>query len=439
MSTPLALAVALALLAANAFFVAAEFALLAARRSRLEQLAAAGDRRAPFALRSLKELSLMLAGAQLGITMASLGLGAVAEPAVADVIEGGLHAVAVPEAMLHPVAFTVALALVVFVHMVAGEMAPKSWAVAHPEASALRLAPPFRAFATVVRPAIYALNATANALVRLVGVEPQGERSQVHSARDLALLIRESADQGSVPSGSARLLARSLELSGLDALAAMAPRREVVAVPAGAAVDEIEATAARTGRSRLVVYEGDLDHPVGAVHVRDVLVLPDGERAVTTAGELARPVLVTHEGHALETLLVEMRRESSHLAVVADELGTVVGIVTLEDVLEELVGEFYDETDRAHRRVHRRCDGTWDVAGTVRPDELEEHTGIRLPPGEWDTVAGYVIAALDRIPAVGDTVEEAGVRMAVASMDGFAVTRLVVSGPDGDGGGLLQG
>ena len=439
MSTPLALTLAVALLAANAFFVAAEFALLAARRSRLEQLAAAGNRRAPFALRSLKELTLMLAGAQLGITMASLGLGAVAEPAVAHLLEDALARLAVPERLLHPIAFAVALALVVFVHMVVGEMAPKSWAVAHPEPCALVLAPPFRAFARVLRPAISVLNGMANGVVRVLGVEPQGERAQVHTARDLALLIRESGEQGSVPSGSARLLARTLELSGLDALAAMTPRREVVAVATNAGVEEIEAAAMASGRSRVVVYDGDLDHPVGAVHVRDVLVLDDGQRETATAGGLARPLLVTHEGHAVEALLGEMRREGSHLAVVVDEMGTVVGVVTLEDVLEELVGDFFDETDRANRRLRQQSDGGWELVGTLRPDELEEHTGVRLPDGEWDTVGGYVIASLDRIPDVGDTVDEAGIRIEVKGMDGFAITRLVLSVPDADPEGKAAG
>ena len=429
MSTPVALAVGAALLVANGFFVAAEFALLASRRSRIEQLAAAGERQAAVALEALRELSLTLAGAQLGITMASLGLGAVAEPAVAHLLESGLHRVGVPDALLHPIAFAIALSGVVFAHMVAGEMAPKSWAITHPERSALLLARPFRAFVLLFRPFIRVLNATANGVVRLAGITPQDERAMVHSPRELAFLLEESARQGKLGAEHAELLTHTLELSGRDALAAATPRWEVVAVTDDAGVDEIEAVALQSGLSRLLVHTGDLEHLVGVVHIRDVLLLDDAARPRRRAGDLATPVLVVPEHKPLEDLLVEMRRGRRHIAVVVDELGTVAGVVTLEDVLEVLIGEFDDETDRPRRAIRRLPDGRWSVSGNLRPDELADRTGLELPPGRWDTVTGYVMAALGRVPSVGDAVQAGGVTLEVASMDGYAVTEVTIS-PD---------
>ena len=426
MSPPVALAAGVALLAANGFFVAAEFALLAARRSRIEQLAAGGDRRARRALAGLRELSVMLAGAQLGITMASLGLGAMAEPAVAHLLEGVLERLSVPGAAVHPVAFTAALSVVVFLHMVVGEMAPKSWAIAHPERSALSLAGLFRGYVVLFRPFILALNLAANGVVRLCGVTPQDERATAHSAADLALLLAESSAGGTLAEPHAELLTRTLELSQRDALAAMTPRSEVVSVPVEATIDELERIAVGAGHSRLLVAGGDLQDVLGMVHVRDTLVLDVEARSRLRARDLAQPVLVTHQHHALDDLLVDMRRQHRHLAVVVDELGTVAGIVTLEDVIEEVIGEFEDETDRPRRRIRPLAPGTWAVAGSVRPDELAGPTGVELPDGEWETVAGFVIGTLDRIPSVGDVVHAAGLRLEVSVMDRFSIVEVII-------------
>ena len=427
MSTPLALGAAVVLLALNGFFVAAEFALLAARRSRIEQLAGEGDKRARHALNGIKELSLMLAGAQLGITVCSLLLGAVAEPAIAHLLESLLHPLTDHEALRHGIAYVVGLTIVVFLHMVVGEMAPKSWAIAHPEASALTLARPFRSFALVFRPVLALLNLMANGVVRLVGVEPQPELAMAHAPADLLLLLDESAGHGSIAAEEHRLLSRSLELSGLDAVAAMTPRRDVVAVEEWAKASDVALLARTSGRSRIVVHGGDLDHVVGAVHAKDILLVDPADRATVTAGELARPVPVTHEHHLLEDLLVEMRTNHQMLTVVVDEHGVVVGIVTLEDVLEELIGDFEDETDRRGRRCRPVGDGVFRLEGGLRPDELADETGVELPDGDWDTVAGFVIATLDRVPVLGDELTVDGATFAVTGIDGYAVTELLMT------------
>jgi CBS domain containing-hemolysin-like protein len=421
MSTPAALLIALVLLVSNGFFVAAEFALLAARRSRIEQLAAEGDKRARHALAGLRELSLMLAGAQLGITMCSLGLGIIAEPAVAGLFEGLLHEIGLdlPSGVEHGISFALALAIVVFLHMVVGEMAPKSWAISHPENSALLLARPFRGFALLFKPFIAVLNASANAVVRLLGAQPQDELAMAHSSADLILMLGEAAEEGSIETDDVALLARSLELSGLDAAAAMTPRPRVVAVDGSATVAEMERLAVETGRSRLVVFDGDLDHPVGVVHARDLLTL-HGPRT-TTAADLATPVLVSPDGLALEVLFLRMQEERRHLALVVDEHGVVLGLVTMEDVLEELIGEFEDESDRVARRVGRGADGAYVCEGSLRPDEVGERLGVPLPDGDWDTLAGFLIASLGRVPNEGDVVTTDDATFEVVSMDGVAV------------------
>lgn len=432
-----ALGVAVVLLALNGFFVAAEFSLLASRRSRIEQLAAEGDKRAKHALAGLRELTLMLAGAQLGITMCSLGLGAVAEPAVARIIEGALgEALTLSDTARHVIAFTIALSIVVFLHMVVGEMAPKSWAISHPENSSLLLARPFRLFARIFRPLIRLLNWMANVVVRAVGVEPQDERAMAHSPSDLLLLIEESAGRGGIAADEHQLLARSLELSGLTAADAMTPRRDIVSVAADETAAVVAEAAHRTGRTRVIVHEGDLDHVRGFVHAKDVIRLEHGTWSTTQAGSIVRPVMVTPEHHGLEDLLLEMRTERHHIALVVDEHGLVLGLVTLEDVIEELIGDFDDESDRRLGECERLADGSYQMNGTTRVEHFEECTGVALPDGDWQTVAGYVIDALDDIPSAGDRVQTDVGEFEVVGMDGFAIdtlrVRVTVSGHRAD-------
>jgi len=430
-----ALGLALVLLALNAFFVAAEFALLAARRSRIEQLAADGDKRAVSALAGIRELTLMLAGAQLGITMCSLGLGAVAEPAIAHVIEAALENVfdisdttlsflGISVGLSHLIGFTLGLSLVVFLHMVVGEMAPKSWAISDPEKSSLLLARPFRAFVRVFQPIIWFLNSIANVVVKLVGVEPQDERAMAHSPTDLILLLDESAGHGDIKAEDHQLLTRSLELSGLTAADAMTVRRDIVSMPAEATAADVAAEAHRTGRTRIVIHENDLDHCLGFIHAKDLLRLEHGAWPTTSARSMVRPLMVTPEHHRLEDLLVEMRGERKHISVAVDEHGTVVGLVTLEDVFEELIGDFDDESDDRLGDCAELADGSWRVNGTLRPDQFEECTGAQLPEGDWQTVAGYVIAALDEIPAAGDSARTELGEFTVLEMDGYAIAAL---------------
>jgi CBS domain containing-hemolysin-like protein len=427
MSTGAALLVAVVLLGLNGFFVAAEFALLASRRSRIEQMAAEGSKAARSALAGIRELSLMLAGAQLGITMCSLGLGIVAEPALAGVIEGALDGVELPSGVRHAIAFTIALSIVVFLHMVVGEMAPKSWAIAHPEESALTLARPFRAFARLFRPVILALNAVANSLIRAVGVEPQDELAMVHSPADLALLLKESAAHGLLDEGDHGLLTRTLALRDIGAEQAMTPRRDIISVDIGADGATIERTARETGRSRLLVTDGDDDYR-GTVHVKDALVLDDRALSTTLASDLLRPVQHVVQSVDIETVMQDLRTSGNHVALVIDEYGSCIGMLTLEDVLEELIGDFADESDdEDHDASPELGAGPVVVPGGWRIDEVADRVGVELPEGEYHTLAGYVLHELGRIPEEGDAVHCAdGVRLLVQEMDGTRITSVAI-------------
>lgn len=430
MSTGVALLITALLLVVNALFVAAEFALLTSRRHRLEQLVADGRRGALSALAGVKELSLMLAAAQLGITMASLGLGIIGEPAIAHALEPLLEATGLPSTVGYPIAFAIALSIVVFLHMVIGEMMPKSWAITHPETAALKLAPAFRAFASVFRPALRLMNALANAIVRLCGVTPVEGLAVAHTPSDLAAIVEQSAEHGTLDRDEGVLLGRALSLHGLDARAVMIPRAAIVSLPANANSDEVEQVARRSGRSRLPVVGSDLDDVLGVLHVKDLLLLDPAERGGESAESLARPALFAAETEPADDLLLRMRHGGDHLALVVDEHGGVAGVVTFEDLVEELIGDFEDETDPAYGPS---ADG--GVPGSLRLDEVERLSGLKLKAQNADTLAGWVLEQLHRLAVTGDEVHAQGVRARVLEVQGARITSVALSkdGPDWPG------
>jgi len=411
------LAITVALLVLNGFFVGAEFALIAARRSKIEQLAEAGSKRAGVALRSVRELSLMLAGAQLGITMASLGLGAVAEPAVAHLIEGGLESVgAFSPTVVHTVSFVIALTIVVFFHMVVGEMAPKNIAIAEPEKSALWLAIPFRVYTSVFRPFIRLLNVIANAGVRALGVEPRDELEDVHSSSEIGILIAESARGGYIDRFEHRLLSGAISFSERDVASVMVPRTDLVAIPHTGTPDELEQLVLESGHSRIPVYVRNLDTIIGFIHAKDLLNVSDDERDEALPRRLMRKMLVVPESLKLHPLLVKMRSNRQHFALVLDEHGGTAGVVTLEDLLEELVGEIRDEYDDTELGIEKVGEDRYLIPGTLHVDEAASRLGMELPAGEYETVAGFLMDRLGRIPERRDRVEENGWSLRVLAM-----------------------
>ncbi len=416
--TWLALSMAVALLAANAFFVGSEIALLAARRATIEELAEGGDRRARITAGALREITVAFSGAQLGITMASLGLGAVVEPSVARVLERWLEIAPLSTTARHAVAVAIALSVVVFLHIVIGEMVPKNVALARPEQLALRLGPLFRVYMVVFRPLIVALNAAANAVVRLVGIEPRDELSLVHTPDELGLLLRESRREGMLAPQEARVLSAALSLGDIDAEAAMTPRVDLAAIPDDADAAGVLELARETGLTRFPVYHGDLDGIVGVVHVKDVLIRDAEELEGLEVADILRPVPAVPETRELDQLLRDMRRDRSHAVLVVDEFGGTAGIVTLEDVLEELVGEIEDEFDPHTPDVRQVGQGRWIVPGLLRPDELRERTGCALPDGEYETISGFLTERLGRLVETGDEVRIDGCALRVRTADG---------------------
>lgn len=345
--TATTLGLALVLLVANGFFVAVEFALIASRRTRLEALATDGSARARMALGAMRHLNLQLAGAQLGITMASLLLGYVAEPAVAGLIEGATERlVDIPEGLLHTIGFVVALTIVAFLHMVIGEMVPKNIAIAAPERTLMSLALLNRAYVTLFGPLLRVLNGLANAGVRLLGVEPQDELATAASAEELAVMLGASRDQGLIEEMAHQLLTGALDLGDRRITTVLVPKGEVVWLPRSATPAEAEALVVSSGHTRLLVAGRGVDDVLGFVHAKDLLTISEAARDRPLPLGRVRLMLVMGDDTSLDDALLAMQQARIHVAVVTDRAGHTLGIATLEDVIEALVGDIRDESDR---------------------------------------------------------------------------------------------
>ncbi len=345
--TAVQLLVALGLLLANGFFVAVEFAVLASRRTKIEAMAEQGSARARAALASMRNLNLQLAGAQLGITMASLLLGFVAEPAVAGLIEDAIETVVdVPDSVLHALGFGLALTIVVFLHMVIGEMVPKNIAIAAPERTLLALALPNRAYVAVFGPLLRLLNGIANVGVRLLGVEPRDELATAATAQELAVMLADSREEGLIEEVAHQLMHGALNLGDRSVATVMVPRDQVVWLPRAATPGEAEARAVASGHSRLLVVGTGLDDVLGYVHAKDLLLVPSAARDRPLPLSRVRRMLVLGEATSLDEALIGMQRARLHLALITDPGGRTVGIVTLEDIIEAVVGDIRDESDR---------------------------------------------------------------------------------------------
>jgi len=342
----LALLATAALLLANGFFVALEFAVVGSRPTKLQAAADEGDRAAARALREVREVNLQLSGAQLGITMASLGLGFVTEPAVAELLSTPLEWIGLGVEVAHAIAVVVALVIVVFLHMVIGEMVPKNIALTEPERTLVRVTPLNRVYLAVFRPVIKVLNVFGNLGVRAFGIEPRDELTTAHTADELAVMLATSREEGEIEDFAADLMAGVLDFGGRTATEVMVPRAEVAYVARGATVTEAERVVLDRGHSRLLVVGRDLDDVRGFVHAKDLLTVAPEALDEPIPPALVRRMLVVPHDRSLEDLLLTMRRTRAHFAVVTGETGRTVGLVTLEDLLEELVGDIRDETDR---------------------------------------------------------------------------------------------
>ncbi|MDQ0938241.1 hemolysin family protein [Streptomyces turgidiscabies] len=437
MTTPLLLlGAAFLLILANGFFVAAEFGLVTVERPDAEKAAAEGDRRARTVVDSLKELSFQLSGTQLGITITSLVVGMLAEPALAELLHGPFTAIGVPEGAASGVAVVVGMLLAAAVQMVIGELVPKNWAVSRPLQVARFVAGPQHAFSRLFRPVIAGLNAVANRLVRALGVEPAVELASARTPGELVSLARHSAQAGALEQDTADLFVRTLSLGELTAQHIMTPRVRVSSLQSSATAEDVVNLTRATGLSRFPVYRERIDEIVGMVHLKDALAVPAGDRLRTPAGRIAKPPLLVPETLPVQPLL-ELLRSQQPIAVVVDEYGGTAGVVTLEDIVEELVGEVHDEHDDVLNEPKELAaappeDGrpTWDADGSCRVDILQR-IGLDVPEGPYETVAGLVADLLGRIPVPGDRAELPGWRLSVRQVGHYRAERVrLIKTPD---------
>ena len=424
----LGLLAVVALTAGTFIAVAAEFSLTALERSTVERhVAEIGDAKARTIDRAHRTLSFQLSGAQLAITLTTLITGYIAQPAIAALIEPGLAGLGVPRAFAAGLALALALAIATALSMVFGELVPKNLAIAKPLETARLVVGIQAAFSTVFRWLINWMNNSANWLVRRLGVEPVEELASARSPEELGALVRTSAEHGTLDRGTAVLLDRSLRFGDRTAGELMTPRVRVEALRADATVADLVRKARETGFSRFPVHDGSLDEVRGMVHVKQAFAVPTPLRGTTPLSALTRPVYSVPETLEGDALLDRLRASGLQTALVVDEYGGTAGMVTLEDVVEEIVGDVRDEHDRGEAPPVRSLGkDSWLVSGLLRDDEVAEATGFRMPEGDYETLAGLVLARLGRIPDVGDEIRVDGWRVTVMRMDRHRVAELRV-------------
>ncbi len=427
----LLLGAAVLLVVGNGIFVAAEFSLVTVERAEVEERAEAGERGADGVLVGLRTLSTQLSGAQVGITITSLLVGFLAEPSLAALIGPRLASAGLPEGAVTGVALALALVLATGFQMIVAELVPKNVAISAPFATAVVVVPFQRAFSTLTGPLIRLTNGNANWLLRRVGVEPQEELASARSPQELQSLVRRSADAGTLERPMATLLQRSLTFGERAAGDVLTPRGQVLFIEAHTSVEDVVELSRTSGHSRFpVTGRGGSDEILGVVSLRMCLRLPEEERAGTEASSVMDDPVVVPESIDLDDLLVVLRTRS-HLAVVVDEYGGTAGVVTLEDLVEELVGEVEDEHDAPESRVTNRADGSLELTGLLRPDELRELGIPAEDDRDYDTLGGLVVDLLGRIAHDGDTVEVEGWQLQVLRMDGMRVDVVVAAPPQG--------
>ncbi|WP_248241129.1 hemolysin family protein [Microbacterium kunmingense] len=418
------LGVGLLLTVGTGLFVASEFALVNLDRADLEARREAGESRLSPTISALRITSTHLSSAQLGITLTTLLTGYTMEPAISNLLRPVLLGWGWPEGLVVPLSAIVGVSIATVFSMIIGELVPKNFALAVPRQTA-KLVMPFQvAFTTVFRPAIRLLNGSANAVLRALGIEPKEELSGARTAEELSSLVRRSASAGVLEKDTASLLDRSLNFARLTAADVMTPRPSIHALSSSDSADDVIQLARRTGHSRFPVTGESMDDITGIVHLKAAIGVPRDRRADVPAAALASEVLRVPEAVHLDALVSELRARGYQMAVVVDEYGGTAGVVTLEDLVEEIVGEVLDEHDRRRAGIVRGS-GYVSFPGELRPDEVRDRTGIRIPEGDvYDTVGGFIMSVLERIPAVGDTVSIEDGALEVQRMDGRRVDRV---------------
>ncbi len=425
MSTDLLLFLAGVLLAlGTGVFVGSEFALLNLDRSDLEARRSKGEKGHGITIKALKKTSTHLSSAQLGITLTTILTGYTMEPAISSMVSDPLTDLGVPEDFVRPVGGVLGILLATFISMIFGELVPKNYALAVPRATARVLVPLQVAFTWTFRPFIAFLNGSANRILRAMGIEPKEELSAARTADELSSLVQRSALQGLLEDDTATLLSRTIEFSSHNAVDVMTPRTKVESVHRSDTAWDVIALAKKTGLSRFPVIDESLDDIRGVVHVKQAVAVPLDKRAEVPASALQSEVIRVPETMTLDVLLTELRGRGYQVAIVVDEYGGTSGIATLEDLVEELIGEVADEHDRASLDVVRARDW-FTFPANLRPDELEERTGVAVPEdGHYETIAGFILASLGRMAQVGDVVDMPLGEFRIERMDNRRIDRV---------------
>ena len=418
------------LLLLNGFFVAVEFALVRSRRTRLEGMVRGGDRIAGVALRATGNLARVLSASQLGITLASLGLGWVAEGALGRVFEEWFAAlpIALDAPLRVSIGAAVAISVATFMHVVFGELAPRAAALNHADVVAKWLAPPLIAFAWLTAPFTWVLNRSAELVLALFGQKAQVSGEPVHSPDELRMLVEHSEEGGAIQRQDAELIEGVFEFSEKNAREVMTPRTNVVAMPVDATLDEACTIVEENNFSRYPVFDGSLDNVVGMVLAKDLLRVMRRAHANFELREIMRPAHVVPGSREVEEVLSDFKGRKEHMAIVLDEFGGTAGIVTMEDLLEEIVGEILDEYDEPERRASTTTSGETLIPGETHVSEVNESYGLALDEADYTTLSGYVFGALGRLPRVGDRVSVQGTALTVREMEGRRI-KTIALGP----------
>jgi CBS domain containing-hemolysin-like protein len=426
-SLPVKIIAILVLLLLNAFFVAAEFALVRARRTRLEAMARTGDRLARVALLATGDLGKLLSASQLGITIASLAIGALAEEGFHHWLEQMFRNVPILSVSAQAVAIAViAIGIVTFLHVVFGELAPRSVALSHPEEAARWLAPPLVGFEKLTRPFTWTLNASANGVLKLFGQQPFDSAEGVHSPEELRMLVEQSQESGALDTTDASMIEGVFEFSEKNARKVMTPRTEIDAIPHDATLADVLAIVEDSGRSRYPVYEETIDNIVGLILTRDLIAVLQHRPATFSPMTIMRPIHVVPGSREVEEVLADFKRLKEHMAIVLDEYGGTAGLVTMEDLLEEIVGEILDEYDEAPEAPARENADTVVVPGATPVSELNSRYGLSIPEDTFTTIGGFVFGRLGRLPQVGDRVTAGNGVFIVREMDHRRIESLAV-------------
>jgi putative hemolysin len=403
----------------NAFFVAGEYALVTARRTRMIELQHQGNRRARTALRVLSDPPRFIAAMQLGVTLTSIGIGALGEQALAHEFDKWVATV---------VAVLLAYLILTYFHVVLGELVPKGIALGHAEGIALVVAAPVRAFFTVFNPLVWVLQRSTEVVLRAFGLEPPGAEGEVHSEAELKMLVSSSAEHGEIEEQEQEMLYKVFDFADKEVADVMVPRPEVVAISIDLPPEEALKVTLEAPYTRYPVYRETIDNVIGTLHVRDLFqALHDRGFASVDLEALLRPPFVVPETKDLAALLAEFRRTNQHMAVVVDEYGGMEGICTLEDLLEEIVGEIEDEFDLPDESIEQVDDDTIRIDGTFPIDDFNERFGTELPGEGYHTIAGFVFGQLGRAPEVGDDVRYNGLRFDVVEVEGTRIGRIAVT------------